>query len=448
MTSRHWFGTDGVRGKANQYLTPELALNLAMAAGTVLKGDSQVHPRVLIAKDTRQSGDMLEAALAAGFTSLGWDVELLGVVPTPTLAWLVPQRGCIMGAMISASHNPAIDNGLKFFGADGFKLTDALEAQIEEVMASAAWQRPDGERVGRVQRLEAVAWEPYVEFLLSCDLPEFSALKLGVDLANGAMVTLAPAVFNRLDLSVKYLSHDPDGLNINAGCGSTELGPLQAFVREHELDLGIAFDGDGDRCLAVGPDGKLIDGDKIMYLCSRYLPHLATEKTVVATVMSNLGLEQALAKLDKQLLRTGVGDRYVLEAMEAEGHKLGGEQSGHLLFRRYQVTGDGLMTALQLLSAIQRAGRPLPELLQDIPEYPQLLKNVVVQAQWQRGWQQHAGFQAAIADAKAALADTGRLLVRASGTEPKIRVMAEGQDMALVEKVVNELVALIQREMT
>lgn len=447
LPPRQYFGTDGVRGEANRRLTPELALGLAMAAGTVLHAGVR-QPKVLIAKDTRQSGDMLEAALAAGFSSLGWEVELLGVVPTPTLAWLVPQRGCTMGAMISASHNPAIDNGIKFFGADGFKLKDAIESEMEAVMAAQAWQRPDGIGVGRIHALEATAWEPYVDFLLGCDLPDFGPLKLAVDLANGAMVSVAPAVFNCLDLSVKYLFQHPDGHNINAGCGSTDLGPLQAYVREHQLDLGLAFDGDGDRCLAVGPDGQLIDGDKLLYLCRRYLPHLAQQSTVVATVMSNLGLEQALAGLGVTLERTAVGDRYVLEAMEAGGHLLGGEQSGHLLFRRFQVTGDGLMTALQLLSALSRAGRPLVQLLAEVPEYPQLLRNVVVAPQWQTGWREHASLQAAIAAAEARLAGTGRLLVRASGTEPKLRVMAEGQDGTLVEAVVGELVALIQRDMT
>lgn len=444
---RHWFGTDGVRGLANQLLTPELALKLALATGTVLRDPDQSKPRVLIAKDTRQSGDMLEAALAAGFTSLGWDVELLGVVPTPALAWLVPQRQCRMGAMISASHNPAIDNGLKFFAADGSKLSDQTEARIEAVMANENWQRPPGDQVGRITQLAASAWEPYLAFLLGCDLPDLKPFRIAVDLANGAMVTLAPAVFARLGLQVEYLSQQPDGININAACGSTHLEPLKQYVQAHQLDLGLAFDGDGDRCLAVGPQGQDIDGDRILYFCSTYLPHLQPERAVVATVMSNLGLEKALARHDKQLIRTSVGDRYVLEAMDAAGHLLGGEQSGHLLFRHFQVTGDGLLTALQLLSAIQRADKPLSELLAEIPQYPQLLKNVVVKPQWQKSWQEHTGLQSAIRAAEAELDGTGRLLVRASGTEPKLRVMAEGQDMALVNKVVNQLIQLIEAEM-
>lgn len=444
--ARHFFGTDGIRGLANEFLTPELTLNLAMAAGTVLKGGAS-HPKVLIGKDTRQSGDMLEAALAAGFASLGWDVEILGVVPTPAVAWLVTQRQASMGAMISASHNPAPDNGIKFFSANGFKLSDGVEHRIEAMMSKAGWQRQPGKGVGRIRHLSADAWEPYVDFLLSTDLPEFKRLKIGVDLAHGAMVEVAPAVFNCLELEVHYLHRAPDGMNINDNCGSTHLEPLKDFVRAQNLDLGIAFDGDGDRCLVVGPNGEDIDGDRVMYLCSQYLPHLADETAVVATVMSNLGLELALKAAKRQLLRTSVGDRYVLEQMERDGHLLGGEQSGHLIFRQYQVTGDGLLTALQLLNAITRSGKTLPELLTEIPTYPQLLKNVVVKPQWQRGWPEHEGLKTAISAAEARLEGTGRLLVRASGTEPKLRVMAEGQDQTLVDSVVDDLVSLIKAEM-
>ncbi|MEZ0374608.1 MAG: phosphoglucosamine mutase, partial [Candidatus Sericytochromatia bacterium] len=381
------------------------------------------------------------------FTSVGWDVELLGVMPTPTVAWLVPHRNLPMGVMISASHNPAQDNGIKFFGPKGTKLDDATEARIEEVMLAKSWHRPSGTAVGRISRHQRDAWEPYIDFLLATDLPEFRPMKLAVDLANGAMFELAPAVFTCLELNVSYLYRHPDGQNINANCGSTNLEPLKHFVREHEFDLGLAFDGDGDRCLAVGPDGQEIDGDRMMYLCSRYLPHLKDEKAVVATVMSNLGLEQALAGCGRELIRTAVGDRYVLEAMQAGGNLLGGEQSGHLIFAKYQITGDGLLTALQLLHAIQRSGKPLSELLTEVPQYPQLLKNVVVKPQWQRGWVEHEGLQAAISAAEVELAGSGRLLVRASGTEPKLRVMAEGKDMDQVQNVVDRLVKLIKTEM-
>jgi len=446
MTERKWFGTDGVRGVANEKLSPELALKLATAAAQILKPAGPARPVVLIGKDPRQSGDMLEAALAAGFAAMGWQVELLGVVPTPAVAWLTQARGAAMGAMISASHNPAPDNGIKFFDAQGRKLSDQVEARIEALLELPALRRT-GEGVGRIRMLEQHAREPYCQHLLQSDLTELKGLRIAVDLAYGAMVELAPPVLGALDLEVHWLHHDPDGMNINAGCGSTHLEPLKAYVRQHQLDLGIAFDGDGDRCLAVGPNGEELDGDHILYLCRRYLPALAQEQTVVATVMSNLGLEQSLAQLDCHLLRTAVGDRYVLEQMQAGGHALGGEQSGHLIFSQYQVTGDGLLTALQLLNALVRSGKSVSELAQAMPQYPQLLKNVRVSPDWHQRWSEHPGLQAASAEVEARLAGTGRLLLRASGTEPKLRVMAEGQDMAAIEAAVNQLVHLIESEM-
>ncbi|MGV3526481.1 MAG: phosphoglucosamine mutase [Candidatus Sericytochromatia bacterium] len=444
---RHLFGTDGIRGVANQKLTPELTLKLAMAAGQVLERPGNERPVVLIGKDTRQSGDMLESALAAGFASVGWDVELLGVVPTPAVAWLVKHRGAGMGAMISASHNPAPDNGIKLFAHTGYKLPDAVELEIEKALAEGPGERLSGAGVGRIRNLPACHREPYLAALLETELAPLKGLRLAVDLAHGAMSEIAPELLQRLDLELHSLNGAPDGLNINAGCGSTHLGPLKRYVQANGLDLGIAFDGDGDRCLAVGPNGEEIDGDRILYLCARYLPALSQEQAVVATVMSNLGLEQALEKIGKRLLRTGVGDRYVLETMQTEGHALGGEQSGHVIFAPWQVTGDGLLTALQLLNAVARSGRPVPELLQDVPQYPQLLKNVVVHPGWHHSWQTHPGLKSALARAEAKLEGTGRLLVRASGTEPKIRVMAEGQDPALVQDVVESLADLIQQEM-
>jgi phosphoglucosamine mutase len=446
MADRHWFGTDGVRGVANERLSPELALKLASGAAQVLAAGSAQRPVALIGKDTRQSGDMLESALAAGFAAMGWDVELLGVVPTPAVAWLTQQRGAQLGAMISASHNPAPDNGIKFFDHTGHKLPDAIEAAIEAAMDQTP-SRQTGSGVGRIRTLPAAACQPYLDHLQQSDLSDLKPLRIAVDLAHGAMVELAPALFDRLGLQAHYLHQEPDGMNINHDCGSTHLEALQAYVRENHLDLGVAFDGDGDRCLAVGPAGQLIDGDQMLYLCRRYLPVLQHEGTVVATVMSNLGLEQALKALDCRLLRTAVGDRYVLEAMQAGQHALGGEQSGHLIFAPYQSTGDGLLSALQLMNAVVRSGKSLAELLAEMPQYPQLLKNVVVSAHWQQHWPEHAGLQAAAQAASARLADQGRLLLRASGTEPKLRVMAEGADAQLVTAVVNELCDLIAAEM-
>lgn len=446
MSQRTLFGTDGVRGVANQQLTPELAMQLAMAAATVLRHAE--HPLVLIGKDTRQSGDMLEMALAAGFASAGCDVHLLGVVPTPAVAWLVRHEGAMMGAMISASHNPAPDNGIKFFAGTGSKLPDATELEIEKVIAQQNWLRVTGPQVGRVSQAQPAEIEPYLQGLIASVSQPLKGLRVVLDTAHGAMFELAPRVFQALGVEFELLHAAPTGMNINEGCGSTHLEPLRQAVQAGGYDLGLAFDGDGDRCLAVGPQGQDIDGDAILYLCSRYLPAYQSESAVVATVMSNLGLEKALQASNKQLIRAAVGDRYVLEAMQAGPHKLGGEQSGHVIFHDLQVTGDGLLTALQLLSAVQASGKPVAEVLSEIQTYPQLLKNVVVQPQWHHRWPEHPGLQAAIRQAEQTLAGNGRLLVRASGTEPKLRVMAEGQDPQLVEQVVGQLTALIQQEMS
>lgn len=452
MADRKLFGTDGIRGVANAQLTPQLAMQLGQSAAAVLASEHP-RPRVLIACDTRQSGDMLEAALAAGFSSAGCDVELLGVLPTPALAWLVREGDVQLGAMISASHNPAPDNGIKLFSGSGSKLSDATEAQIESGLhhperLSEVCQAITGDRVGRIVRRDPQeAVKPYLEALLQQVSVDLTGMKLALDTAHGAMYQVAPAAFAALGMAPPVLFAKPDGMNINLNCGSTHLEALKEYVVANGLDLGIAFDGDGDRCLLVGPEGQMLDGDFILYLCSRYLPAYASEQAVVATVMSNLGLEKALQTQDRQLLRTAVGDRYVLETMQSEGFLLGGEQSGHIIFGDIQVTGDGLLTALQTLQAIQRSGKPLSELLTEVQTCPQLLKNVVVESHWQRHWHEHNGFQTEIAKAENQLADTGRLLIRASGTEPKLRVMAEGTDGALVEQVVNHLVHYIQEEM-
>jgi phosphoglucosamine mutase len=452
MGERKLFGTDGIRGIANAQLTPQLAMQLGQSAAAVLASEHP-RPRVLIARDTRQSGDMLEAALAAGFSSAGCDVELLGILPTPTLAWLVREEDVQLGAMISASHNPAPDNGIKLFSGTGSKLSDAVELQIESGLhhperLNEACQAITGARVGRIQLRDATASaRPYLEALLGLVNIDLKGLRVALDTAHGAMYKVAPEAFRLLGMDPPVLFAQPDGMNINLNCGSTHLEALQEYVIANQLDLGVAFDGDGDRCLLVGPQGQMLDGDFILYLCSRYLPAYAQSSAVVATVMSNLGLEQALSAQGKQLLRTAVGDRYVLETMQSEGYLLGGEQSGHIIFGDIQVTGDGLLTALQTLQAIQHSGKPLTELLAEVKTCPQLLKNVVVESHWQRHWHEHTGFQAEIAQAEQVLVGNGRLLIRASGTEPKLRVMAEGDDAERVEQVVNQLVAYIQEEM-
>jgi phosphoglucosamine mutase len=447
---RKWFGTDGVRGVANETLTPEFALALAQACAVVLRKPEQVRPKVLIGKDTRRSGDMLEAAIGAGFASMGFDVELLGVVPTPAVAWLVRHSEAAAGVMISASHNPAPDNGIKFFSASGEKLPDAVELQIEEVLTNPGLiqsQRGTGTEVGRMLPGNHEALEPYLSALCDTAAADLSGMRVAIDTAHGAMYQLAPEVLRRLGVQVTVLNDSPDGMNINAGCGSTDLEPLQQAIQGGHYDLGLAFDGDGDRCLAVAPDGQDIDGDQMMYLCARYLPLFQDTPAVVATVMSNLGFEQALAARKVRLLRTQVGDRYVLETLKDQQLPLGGEQSGHIIFAPYQVTGDGLLTAIQVLSAVRRGARPVVELLQDVPRLPQLLKNVRVSAEAHRTWKEHMGLRQAIADVDAELAGSGRLLVRASGTEPKIRVMAEGRDMVQVTAVVDRLASYIATEL-
>lgn len=446
---RHYFGTDGVRGVANRDLTPELALKLAQAFVLTLP-DQEKPPLVLIGKDTRRSGDMLEAAMVAGFTSVGCQVELLGVVPTPAVAWLVRAGEAAGGVMISASHNPAPDNGLKFFNGAGEKLSDeremAIEALLDDATALEA-ARPVGAALGSLVPSSPESLQPYIEALSATAPVSLKGVKILLDTAHGATCHLAPLLFEHLGLDVTVIHNAPDGLNINEGCGSTHLGPLKAALSHGNYDLGIAFDGDGDRCLAVSPDGQEIDGDKILYLCARFLPALQDQPTVVATVMSNLGFEKALEKQGKLLLRTQVGDRYVLEAMKAQNLQLGGEQSGHVIFLQHQITGDGLLTALQLLCAWKLSGQNWESLLADVPSYPQLLKNVVVSAEAHRHWQDNPVLKSAIAACEAEMGQTGRILVRASGTEPKIRVMAEGESQALVESVVGQLVAVVEREM-
>lgn len=449
---RQYFGTDGVRGVANRDLTPELALKLAQAFILTLPDPPSQHkpPLVLIGKDTRRSGDMLEAAMVAGFTSVGCQVELLGVVPTPAVAWLVRDGEASGGVMISASHNPAPDNGLKFFNGLGEKLSDerehAIEALLEDNAAIAA-ARPVGAALGSLAQTTLLTLKPYIDALAVTAPVSLKGVRVLLDTAHGATCHLAPFLFQHLGLHVTVIHNQPDGLNINEGCGSTHLEPLKMALKNGDYDLGIAFDGDGDRCLAVTPNGAELDGDKILYFCSRFLPDLQGQKQVVATVMSNLGFEKALEKQGKNLLRTQVGDRYVLETMRAEQLQLGGEQSGHVIFLQHQITGDGLLTALQLLCAWKLSGLSWEALLEDVPSYPQLLKNVVVSPEAHRSWQDNAALKAAIAACEAEMGQEGRILVRASGTEPKIRVMAEGRSLELVESVVQQLVAVVEREM-
>lgn len=444
-----YFGTDGVRGLANDQLTPELAFKLGRAGAAVLLAQHQGgRPVVFIGRDTRRSGTMLEAALAAGICSVGVDVWRLGVVPTPTVAWLTAHRGGAAGVMISASHNPSPDNGIKFFNGEGFKLGDEIEEAIERLLDAPEdmLPRPTGSALGSVSdRFELV--DAYAEHARSLIPEGLVGLRLVIDTGHGAASKLAPAILRGLQAEVTVLHDEPDGDNINRACGSTHLGVLSAAVRSGGYDLGLAFDGDADRLLAIDASGREVDGDHIMLICLEHALQTGrlTSPSVVATVMSNHGFAEAVEALGGELVRAKVGDRYVLEEMQRRGIRIGGEQSGHLIFLDDNTTGDGLITALRLLAAIKAANQPLSELSKRMVDYPQVLKNVRVAST--RGWQERAAIAEAIREAERELEGTGRLLVRASGTEPLIRVMVEGKDDAQIQALCDRLVALIASEL-
>ena len=443
------FGTDGVRGLANKDLTPELAFDLGRAGAAFLRAQSQeAHPTVVVGKDTRRSGDMLEAALCAGICSVGVNVKRLGVIPTPGVAWLTVQTGAVAGVMISASHNPSPDNGIKFFGATGFKLPDAVEDAIEAMIREAgAIPRPVGEALGRIVDAPELT-ERYAAHVASL-LPEgLGGLKLVVDCGHGAASAIAPFVLRKLGAEVVPLHVEPDGDNINRECGSTHLGFLQEAVVAARADMGLAFDGDADRLLAVDHEGGSIDGDRVMLICLRHLFAAKRLETpsVVATVMSNMGFEDAVKALGGELVRAKVGDRYVLEEMQARNIRIGGEQSGHLIFLDDNTTGDGLISALRLLEAVRASGKTLKELAADMVSYPQLLHNLRVARL--TGWQENAEIAAAVAAGTAELAGTGRILLRASGTEALLRLMVEGRDQAQIEAVAERIAKVIYNELS
>ena len=444
MAARRLFGTDGIRGTANtDPMTAETALRLGQAAGLEFVRGHHRH-QVVIGKDTRLSGYMIEPALVAGFVSAGMDVTLVGPMPTPAVAMLTRSLRADLGVVISASHNPFEDNGIKLFGPDGFKLSDATEATIEALMQSDLSGRmavPDS--LGRVARLTD-AYGRYIESA-KATFPRhltLDGLKIVVDCANGAAYKVAPKVLWELGAEVVAVGVSPDGTNINKGCGSTVSGYLCAQVLEHGADLGLALDGDADRLLLADERGQLIDGDQILALIAQ--SWLASDKLrgggVVATVMSNLGLERFLSGKGLPLHRTKVGDRYVVECMRAMKLNLGGEQSGHMILSDFATTGDGLVAALQVLAVLIESGRPASEVCRPFDPLPQVLRNVRTST---RPALDAPHIRAAVLDAEALLAGTGRVLLRPSGTEPVIRVMAEGEDAALVRQVVDELCTVI-----
>jgi len=434
--ARKFFGTDGIRGLTNVApMTPEIAMKVGQAAGAYfLRGDHR--HRVVIGKDTRLSGYMVENALVAGFTSVGMDVVQFGPIPTPAVAMLTQSMRADLGVMISASHNPYADNGIKLFGPDGYKLSDEAEAEIEYLLTVEP-KLADAADIGRARRVEDARGR-YIHFAKSTfprDL-RLDGLKVVVDCANGAAYQVAPAALWELGAEIVTLGVSPDGKNINSGCGSTSPGLLQETVVASGADIGIALDGDADRLIVVDEKGQVVDGDQLMALIATSWARkgLLTGGGLVATVMSNLGLERYLAGEGMTLERTGVGDRYVLERMRAKGFNVGGEQSGHIILTDYATTGDGLIAALQILAELVATGKPASELLHLFDKVPQLLKNV----RFAGGKPlEDARVKASIAEAEAELVGRGRLVIRPSGTEPLIRVMAEGDDEAQVHRLVD-----------
>ena len=442
--SRKFFGTDGIRGRANGLITPELALKVGQAAGIVFQRGDHRH-RVVIGKDTRLSGYMIEYALVAGFTSVGMDVMLLGPVPTPAVAMLTRSLRCDLGVMISASHNLFEDNGIKLFGPDGFKLSDDVEREIEALLTSDLSPQLAGSRdLGRAKRIESVHAR-YIEFAKRT-LPRaisLDGMRIVVDCANGAAYKVAPEALWELGAEVFTIGDEPNGFNINQDVGSTKPDALAAKVREMRADIGIALDGDADRVLIADKTGRVVDGDQLMAVIAQSWKEdgRLSKPGIVTTVMSNLGLERFLNGIGLEMPRTSVGDRYVLEHMREHGYNLGGEQSGHIILSDYATTGDGLVAALQLLAVVQRQGKPVSEVCNLFEPLPQILKNV----RFSGGEPlKSAHVKAAIAEGEARLGKQGRVLIRPSGTEPVIRVMAEGDDHGLVEQVVDDICAALK----
>jgi phosphoglucosamine mutase len=447
------FGTDGVRGLANGDLTADLALGLAQAAALVLTKGRHAdelraqgkRPTAVVARDPRVSGEFLTAAVAAGLASSGIDVLDAGVIPTPAAAFLVSDIRADFGVMISASHNPAPDNGIKFFSFGGVKLPDEVEDRIEAAMAGDKLA-PIGGGVGRIRRF-ADAEDRYVLHLLSTLDVRLDGLHVVIDCAHGAAAGISPQVFTDAGARVTVIGSDPDGLNINDGVGSTHLELLQKTVTELGADLGIAHDGDADRCLAVDARGEVVDGDKIMAILavSQHQRGLLTDDTLVVTVMSNLGLKRAMAEKGIRIIETGVGDRYVLEALARHRLSLGGEQSGHIIFSRHATTGDGILTGLQIAAEMARSGSTLAELASVMTVFPQVLINV-------RGVDRtalagHSGIAEAVAEVEAELGDSGRVLLRASGTEPMVRVMVEAATEEVAQAMADRLADIVREQL-
>ena len=444
------FGTDGVRGVANKDLTCELAMKLGRAAAAVLTNKSTRHPRVIIGKDTRLSSDMLENAMAAGLCSVGASVVLLGVVPTPAVAYLVEKYKADAGIMISASHNSYEYNGIKIFSGDGFKLPDDLEERIESLILGEAPlpAAPADSDLGTVETAPN-ALRDYIDHVKSTVHFSLDGLEIALDCANGSSAMTAETLFTELGAKVHMLSNEPNGVNINDGCGSTHMESLVEYVKTHKVDAGIAFDGDADRCLAVDENGEPVDGDFIMAICGLDMKSRGklNKNCIVGTIMTNLGFIKFCEANGIHFEATKVGDRYVLEEMLLENYSFGGEQSGHVIFRDFATTGDGQLTAAQLLSIMKRREAKLSSMTTVMERYPQTMKNIRVSPEGKLAFYTDPKVKQAIDAATKTLAGNGRVIVRPSGTEPLLRVMVEGQDLALIEKIAEDISEVIKEEL-
>ena len=419
------FGTDGARGVANAELTPELAMNIGRAAAMVLISDEVEHPTILIGKDTRLSGDMLEGALIAGLCSVGANVHILGVVPTPAVAYLVGKYNADAGIMISASHNPFEFNGIKIFSSDGCKLPDALENRIEEIVT-----------------YDTEAADLYIDHLVSAVDCDFEGMEIALDCSNGSSSRTAEKLFTKLGAKVHMLFDEPDGVNINRDCGSTHMSKMQKYVREHKLSCGLAFDGDADRCLAVDESGNLVDGDYLIAICANDMKQRGVLKknAVVGTIMTNMGFNKFCEENDMHFVSTKVGDRYVLEAMMQEGYNIGGEQSGHIILLDYATTGDGQLSGAMILSIMKRTGEKLSQLAKIMERLPQVLINVKVSREGKLSFYTDK-------EIKAEIERVSRILVRVSGTEPLVRVMLEGENLEEIQNLAEEAAQVVRERL-
>lgn len=444
------FGTDGARGVANVELTPNLAMDIGRAAAMVLTSKEVEQPTIIIGKDTRLSGDMLEGALVAGLCSVGANVKLLGVVPTPAVAYLVGKYGADAGIMISASHNPFEFNGIKIFSSNGCKLPDELENRIEEIVLDGVvpYTVADDCKIGTV-KMEENAVDEYIEHIAKSVDYSLDGMEIALDCSNGSSSRTAEKMFTKLGAKVHMLFDEPNGVNINKDCGSTHIENLQNYVREHKLSCGLAFDGDADRCLAVDENGNLVDGDYLIAICAKDMKDRGVLKknAVVGTVMTNMGFNKFCDENDMKFVSTKVGDRYVLEAMLKEGYNIGGEQSGHIIFLDYATTGDGELSGAMVLSIMKRTGKKLSELAKVMERLPQVLINVKVSAEGKQRFSTDEGVKTEINRVSEILGDKGRILIRVSGTEPLVRVMLEGESLEEIQSLAEEAAQVVRERL-